>query len=373
MLWAAGAVAATLSAFEGTLFAGHRLARRCQLWRRCARAGSATHGASHRQLAAPGSPAQPAAPCQPAAARRRGGGSRLSCARNFNRIPINHIAVITFVFTTPTTLALTPTCPNVGTLRLSVTRHTETSSSSAIVMSSGRKRDADAADAAHDRPQKRATAEAAVRSCANDGKPRICLGATGSVAAVKVPELVELLVDAGAYVDLVLSRAAAFFQGVTYRGETPAARLARLEASTDAEGTPRLCVWRDEDEWSDYSDVGSSSVLHIDLAKRNQLLLIAPLCANALASLALGLCGSLLTSVSRAWYYDMDEEFAAGLSEKYGRHVVSRPLYVHQVPSLSSPAHAGPAPASVTRPPGSVAISLGAACVHVNSGLLHLR
>ena len=179
--------------------------------------------------------------------------------------------------------------------------------------------------------------------------------------------------DAGAYVDLVLSRAAAFFQGVTYRGETPAARLARLEASTDAEGTPRLCVWRDEDEWSDYSDVGSSSVLHIDLAKRNQLLLIAPLCANALASLALGLCGSLLTSVSRAWYYDMDEEFAAGLAEKYGRHVVSRPLYVHQVPSLSSPAHAGPAPASVTRPPGSVAISLGAACVHVNSGLLHLR
>ena len=192
----------------------------------------------------------------------------------------------------------------------------------------GRKRSADAV--ADEGPAARATKRpaGASRLCVNDGKPRICLGATGSVAAVKIPELVKLLLDAGAYVDLVLTRAAAFFLDVKYRDDTPGARLARLEASTDAAGTPRLCVWRDEDEWSDYSDVGSSSVLHIDLAKRNQLLLIAPLCANALASISLGLCGSLLTSVARAWYYDMEEEFAAPLNEKYGRHVVDRPVYV---------------------------------------------
>ena len=69
-------------------------------------------------------------------------------------------------------------------------------------------------------------------------------------------------------------------------------------------------------------------MLHIDLAKRNQLLLIAPLCANTLASISLGLCGGLLTSVARAWYYNMEEEFAAPLVEKYGRHVVNRPVYV---------------------------------------------
>ena len=173
-----------------------------------------------------------------------------------------------------------------------------------------------------------AAAAAPARPCPNDGKPRVCLGATGSVAAVKLPELVELLLDGGAYVDLVLTRSAAFFQGVTYRGEAPSAHLARLEAKVDAAGTPRLCVWRDEDEWSAYDDVGASSVLHIDLAKRNQLLLIAPLCANTLASLALGLCGGLLTSVSRAWHYDMEEEFSAPLIEKYGRYAVNRPVLV---------------------------------------------
>jgi hypothetical protein len=137
---------------------------------------------------------------------------------------------------------------------------------------------------------KRAAA-APPRACPNDGKPRVCLGATGSVAAVKVPELVALLLEAGAYVDLVLTRSAAFFQGVTcrgppsrsgpqqlllgsqeysrlytnsrckriflapgnvlggrYRGEAPGAHLARLEdtvgADTQATRTPPVCfVW----------------------------------------------------------------------------------------------------------------------------------
>lgn len=94
----------------------------------------------------------------------------------------------------------------------------------------------------------------------------------------------------------------------------------------DADGTPRVCVWRDEDEWSDFTEVGSSSVLHVDLAKRNQLLLVAPLCAHTLASAAMGLCGNLLSSVVRAWYYDLEEAFAAPLAAKYGRYAVNRPL-----------------------------------------------
>ena len=53
---------------------------------------------------------------------------------------------------------------------------------------------------------------AAPRGCPNDGKKRVCLAASGSVAAVKVPQLVEQLLETGAYVDLVLTRAAAFFQ-----------------------------------------------------------------------------------------------------------------------------------------------------------------
>ena len=168
-----------------------------------------------------------------------------------------------------------------------------------------------------------------------DGLPRVCVCASGSVAAVKLPEVVQLLVDRGLYVDVVVSSAGDRFQAVSYQGSSPVGRLQRLLAMRDESGTPRVTVWRDEDEWGDYTDVGSSRVLHIDLAKRNQALLVAPLSANTLAAVALGMCGNLLCSVVRAWYYDMDEEFAAPICAKYGGHVLSRPLYArHPFPSL---------------------------------------
>ena len=42
-----------------------------------------------------------------------------------------------------------------------------------------------------------------------------------------------------------------------------------------------LRIHRDADEWARYTSVGDDPVLHVELAKRNQLLLCAPLCANA--------------------------------------------------------------------------------------------
>ena len=47
---------------------------------------------------------------------------------------------------------------------------------------------------------------------------------------------------------------------------------------------------------------------------RFQLLLMAPLCANTLASVALGMCNNLLTSVARAWYFDLEPAFALPLA-----------------------------------------------------------
>ena len=89
-----------------------------------------------------------------------------------------------------------------------------------------------------------------------------------------------------------------------------------------------LRIHRDADEWARYTAVGDDPVLHVELAKRNQLLLIAPLCANTLAQAALGLCGNLLGSVLRAWYYALDDSFAAPLRARYGAHSVSRPVLV---------------------------------------------
>ena len=149
----------------------------------------------------------------------------------------------------------------------------------------------------------------------------VCLGVSGSVAAVKTPEIAAALLAAGADVDLVVTEAAYSLLQAQYRGEQPWVQLQALVAShpepsppedaasrkrTRATGKRALRIYRDQDEWSGYSAVGRDSVLHVELAKRNQVLLIAPLCANLLAQTAVGLCGNLLSSVVRAWYYDLE-------------------------------------------------------------------
>ena len=169
-----------------------------------------------------------------------------------------------------------------------------------------------------------------------------CVCVSGSVAAVKAPELVSALLQRGVSVDLVITTAAFTLLKADYRGSCPWTKLEALAASTGAaadtnlsdatEAAPRrqpaLHIWRDADEWSNYNSVGSDPVLHIELAKRNRLLLIAPLCANTLAAAALGHCSNLLTSVLRAWYYDLDPAFSDPIAERYGAHVVSRPVLV---------------------------------------------
>jgi phosphopantothenoylcysteine decarboxylase len=123
---------------------------------------------------------------------------------------------------------------------------------------------------------------------------RILLGATGSVAAVKVPELWTALTAGGHEVKLAPTSAAqAFF-------EPPAQPL--------GSGPPELVVrgqdsvYLDTDEWpADRLFQVGEPVLHIELRKWAELLLIAPLDANTLAKLAAGLCDNLLTCVYRAW------------------------------------------------------------------------
>ena len=56
----------------------------------------------------------------------------------------------------------------------------------------------------------------------------------------------------------------------------------------------------DEEEWHQWQQKGDP-VLHIDLRKWADLLIVAPLSANTLAKVAQGLCDNCLTSVVRAW------------------------------------------------------------------------
>jgi len=112
----------------------------------------------------------------------------------------------------------------------------------------------------------------------------ILLGVTGSVAAIRVPALFDALVASGHAVKIVATDAATyFFDPATISGP----------------------VVRDADEWPD-RDSGAryergDTVLHIELRKWADLFAIAPLDANTLAKLAVGLCDNCLTCVWRAW------------------------------------------------------------------------
>lgn len=67
---------------------------------------------------------------------------------------------------------------------------------------------------------------------------------------------------------------------------------------------PRPCngvpTFLDADEWSLWGGRGDP-VLHIELRRWAHVLVVAPLTANTLAKVSMGLCDNLLTCVVRAW------------------------------------------------------------------------
>uniref|UniRef100_A0A1Z5L2J8 Glucose-repressible alcohol dehydrogenase n=1 Tax=Ornithodoros moubata TaxID=6938 RepID=A0A1Z5L2J8_ORNMO len=56
----------------------------------------------------------------------------------------------------------------------------------------------------------------------------------------------------------------------------------------------------DEQEWSSWKKI-SDPVLHIELRRWADIMVIAPLDANTLAKMAAGICDNLLTCTIRAW------------------------------------------------------------------------
>jgi phosphopantothenoylcysteine decarboxylase len=163
---------------------------------------------------------------------------------------------------------------------------------------------------------------------------RIAVGVTGSVAAIRVPMLVAALRAGGHDARVVTTEPALYFfdPGV-------------LPAPAEDAGPPlgRAALFRDADEWPRAASGGSARrsvlgarpdgeavpfpaehrapsterrrseattmgvyqrddpVLHIELRRWADLLVVAPLDANTLAKLAYGLSDNLLTCLYRAW------------------------------------------------------------------------
>ncbi|OBZ69047.1 putative thymidylate synthase [Grifola frondosa] len=135
------------------------------------------------------------------------------------------------------------------------------------------------------------------------GWTHILLITTGSVASIKAPLIVaDLLTYENVKVEVVATKASlAFFD------------VSELEKSGAR-------IWRDEDEWGPdvrthphfLSSAGAHAygaqinyargdpILHIELRRWADTVLIAPCSANTLAKIAHGLCDNLATSVLRA-------------------------------------------------------------------------
>jgi phosphopantothenoylcysteine decarboxylase len=123
----------------------------------------------------------------------------------------------------------------------------------------------------------------------------VLLGVTGSVAAILTPDLYAALKRAGHRVKVVATGAALYFFDAAALDPRDAQRPAR-----NAE-----VVILDEDEWPERGAGRlyrrGDPVLHIELRRWAEALVIAPLDANTLAKLANGLADNCLTCVWRAW------------------------------------------------------------------------
>ncbi|XVF73726.1 hypothetical protein PTKIN_Ptkin13bG0006000 [Pterospermum kingtungense] len=113
-------------------------------------------------------------------------------------------------------------------------------------------------------------------------KPHILVAACGSVAAIKFGKLC---------------------QSFTEWAEVKAVATKTSLRFIDRASLPKdVIFYTDEDEWSSWRKIGDD-VLHIELHRWADIMVIAPLSANTLGKVAAGLCDNLLTSVVRAWDY----------------------------------------------------------------------
>ncbi|XP_035755290.1 phosphopantothenoylcysteine decarboxylase isoform X7 [Egretta garzetta] len=99
----------------------------------------------------------------------------------------------------------------------------------------------------------------------------------------------------------------------------------KMNGSVHSEG-PVSCILSHPQLWKGRSD----PVLHIELRRWADLMLVAPLDANTLAKLANGICDNLLTCVIRAWDLSKPLLFCPAMNTAMWEH----PITAQQVEQL---------------------------------------
>jgi phosphopantothenoylcysteine decarboxylase len=135
----------------------------------------------------------------------------------------------------------------------------------------------------------------------SDNKIHILLAASGSVATIKIPNIIRALTKKDPSnptstppisIRLVLTNPSAQFLA----GQSP--EQPDLEELQDIPGVDG--IYTDDDEWAIPWSRGKK-ILHIELRRWADIMVVAPLSANTLAKMVGGLCDNLLLSTMRAW------------------------------------------------------------------------
>jgi phosphopantothenoylcysteine decarboxylase len=135
----------------------------------------------------------------------------------------------------------------------------------------------------------------------NNKKIKVILGVTGSVAAIKTVELYTLITS-WAEVKVIATPSALHFLNTIPNFNLP--------------------LINDQQEWQQWQKIGDP-VLHIELKKWADILVIAPLSANTLSKLSFGECDNLLTSVCRAWSFDKPICIAPAMNTMMWEHPIT--------------------------------------------------
>ncbi|XP_043349326.1 phosphopantothenoylcysteine decarboxylase isoform X1 [Dermochelys coriacea] len=161
-------------------------------------------------------------------------------------------------------------------------------------------------------------------------KYNVLVGVTGSVAALKLPILIsELLEIPGLKVRVVTTERAKHFYNpqeipVTLYSDTD--EWQRRLASHSCRSLVKCKLERRLLLWKGRTD----PILHIDLRRWADLMLVAPLDANTLAKIANGICDNLLTCVIRAWDMTKPLLFCPAMNTAMWEH----PITAQQVEQL---------------------------------------
>eukprot|EP01031_Cornospumella_fuschlensis_P028122 gene28122-33957_t len=128
---------------------------------------------------------------------------------------------------------------------------------------------------------------------AGNQKKNVLIGCSGSVATLKVPEIVVELLHKDYNVLVVCTDNAKFF--LQRAREYNPAVWQQFE-SVDG---PSL-ILEDHDDWDAWNKIGNI-VLHIELRKWADIMIVAPASADLLSKASVGISDNIVLSVMRAW------------------------------------------------------------------------